>query len=185
MYPIKGVPARALKLQVSFKQENWWNARAVIIPSLERSTIRIVKHIHKNSFMCSGTTFQWRHMSVMASQIIGNLTLCSTKCSGSEQRKRQNHFHVMLSSWRISLANNRNKTTVQHRFDIHGDVINWKLFSYYWPFVRGTTGYGGIPLTKTIDFFLCFHWSAPEQTFEQTMETPMISDAIGLIMTSL
>ena len=31
----------------------------------------------------------------------------------------------------------------------------------------------------------CFLWSAPEPTMEQTMETPVIWDAIALIMTSL
>ena len=31
----------------------------------------------------------------------------------------------------------------------------------------------------------CFLWSAPEQTVEQTIETPVIWDAIVLIMSSL
>ena len=31
----------------------------------------------------------------------------------------------------------------------------------------------------------CFLWSAPEQTVEQTLETPVIWDVITLIMTSL
>ena len=42
------------------------------------------------------------------------------------------------------------------------------------------------PLTKISDadrwYFL---WSAPEQTFEQTIETPEIWDAIAFIMTPL
>ena len=43
-----------------------------------------------------------------------------------------------------------------------------------------------IPLTKASDAELwCFLWSAPEQTVEQTIETPVICDAIVLIMTSL
>ena len=45
---------------------------------------------------------------------------------------------------------------------------------------------GWIPLTKANDADLwCFLWSAPEQTVEQTIETPVIWDAIALIMTSL
>ena len=41
-------------------------------------------------------------------------------------------------------------------------------------------------LTKASDAELwCFLWSAPEQTVEQTIVTPMIWDAIALIMTSL
>ena len=48
-------------------------------------------------------------------------------------------------------------------------------------------GAGGrwIPLTKANDAELWCLWSAPEQTIEQTIETPVIRDAIALIMTSL
>ena len=49
-----------------------------------------------------------------------------------------------------------------------------------------STGHQWIPLLKANDAELwCFLWSAPEQTFEQTIETPVIWDAIALIMTSL
>ena len=43
-----------------------------------------------------------------------------------------------------------------------------------------------IPLTKASDAELwCLLWSAPKQTVEQTIETPVIWDAIALILTSL
>ena len=42
-----------------------------------------------------------------------------------------------------------------------------------------------IPLTKTSDAGLCLFLSAPEQTVEQTIETPVIRDTIALIMASL
>ena len=43
-----------------------------------------------------------------------------------------------------------------------------------------------IPLTNASDAELCcILWSAPEQTAEQTIETPVIWDAIVPIMTSL
>ena len=48
------------------------------------------------------------------------------------------------------------------------------------------TGYLRGPLKKASDAELwCFLWSAPEQTVEQTIETPVFWNAIGLIMTSL
>ena len=48
------------------------------------------------------------------------------------------------------------------------------------------TGQQWIPPTKASDAELwCFLWSAPEPTVEQTMETPVIRDAIVLIMMSL
>ena len=48
------------------------------------------------------------------------------------------------------------------------------------------TGHQWIPGTRASDVELwCFLWSAPEPTFEQTIETSLIWDAIVLIMTSL
>ena len=42
-------------------------------------------------------------------------------------------------------------------FNVHDDVIKWKHFPRYWPFVRG------IPHTQASDVELwCFLWSAPE-----------------------
>ena len=50
----------------------------------------------------------------------------------------------------------------------------------------GSTGHRWIPPTKASDVELwCFHWSAPKQTGEQTIETLVIWEAIALIMTSL
>ena len=48
-------------------------------------------------------------------------------------------------------------------------------------------GYRWIPFTKASDSnaeLWCFLGSAPEQMAEQTIETPVIRDAIALIMTS-
>ena len=48
------------------------------------------------------------------------------------------------------------------------------------------TDHRWIPLTKASDAELwCFLWFAPEQTVEQTIDTPVIWDAIALIITSL
>ena len=44
----------------------------------------------------------------------------------------------------------------------HDDVIKWKHFPRYWPFVGEFTGHRWIPLTKASDAELwCFLWSAP------------------------
>ena len=68
----------------------------------------------------------------------------------------------------------------------HDDVIKWKHFPRYWPFERESPGHRWIPLTKSSDEELwCFLWSAPEQTVKQTIETPVIWNAIALIITSL
>ena len=63
---------------------------------------------------------------------------------------------------------------------------NGNIFSITGTFVRGTTSHRWIPLTKASDAELWyFLWSVPEQTVEQTIEAPVIWDAIALIMTSL
>ena len=64
------------------------------------------------------------------------------------------------------------------------DVIQWKHFLASLALCEGKPPVtGGSPLTKASDRELwCFLWSAREQTAEQTIETPVISDAIMLIM---
>ena len=63
---------------------------------------------------------------------------------------------------------------------------NGNIFPVTGPLWGEPTGHRWIPLTKASDAELwCFLWSAPEQTFEQIIETLVIWDAIALIMTSL
>ena len=79
--------------------------------------------------------------------------------------------------------------TTQHfrLWVIHDDVIKWNHFPRYWSFFTGNSPVTWwIPLTKDSDAELwCFLWSTSEQTVEQTIETPVIWDAIALIMTTL
>ena len=69
----------------------------------------------------------------------------------------------------------------------HDDVVKWKQFLCYCPFVSGIQ-------RSPVDSPHKGHWHGaltfslipvPEQTVEQTTETPVISDAIALIMMSL
>ena len=61
-----------------------------------------------------------------------------------------------------------------------------EIFSVLLAFCEEFTGHRWIPLTKASDAELWgFLSSAPEQTVEQTIETPVIWDAIAPIMTSL
>ena len=62
---------------------------------------------------------------------------------------------------------------------------NGNVFFGTGPLWGDFTGHGGFPSQRTSDAELwCFLWSASEQTVEQTIETPVIWDAIVLIMTS-
>ena len=63
---------------------------------------------------------------------------------------------------------------------------NGNIFRVTGPLWGDTTGYRWIPLTKTSEAeFLCFLWSALEQTIEQIIGTPVIWDVIALFMASL
>ena len=62
----------------------------------------------------------------------------------------------------------------------HGNI-----FRVTGPLCGEFTGHLWIPLTKASDVEpWCFLWSAPEQTVEQNIGTPVIWDAIALIMAS-
>ena len=66
---------------------------------------------------------------------------------------------------------------------VHDDVI---IFHITGPLSGEYTSHWWIPLQKASDAELwCFLWSAPEQTVEQTIETPVIWDTIMLIIASL
>ena len=63
---------------------------------------------------------------------------------------------------------------------------NQNIFRVIDPLWGEFTGHRWIPLTNASDAERrCFLWSAPEQTIKQAMETPLIWDAIALIMASL
>ena len=67
---------------------------------------------------------------------------------------------------------------------LHDDVIKWKHFPRYWPFVRGIhQSPMNSPHKGQWRGVWCFLRSAPEQTSEQIIETPVIWDATVLIMT--
>ena len=60
---------------------------------------------------------------------------------------------------------------------------NGYIFRVTGPLWEESTGDRWIPLTKASDAeFLCFLWSVPEQTVEQTIKTSMIWNAIALII---
>ena len=65
-------------------------------------------------------------------------------------------------------------------------LSNGNIFRVTDPLWGEYTGHRCIPLTKASEVELWYLlWSAPEQTVEQTMETPVTWNAIALIMTPL
>ena len=60
---------------------------------------------------------------------------------------------------------------------------NGNIFRVTGSMCEELTGHRWIPIAKASDAeLLCFLWSAPEQTVEQTVKTLEIWDAIALIM---
>ena len=65
-------------------------------------------------------------------------------------------------------------------------LLSGNIFRVTGPLWGESAGHRWIPLTKSRDAELwCFLWSAPERNIKQTIEAPMIWNAIVLIMTSL
>ena len=69
---------------------------------------------------------------------------------------------------------------------LHDDVIKWKHYPRYWPFVRGIHRWPVDCPHKASDAELwCFFFISAWTNVEQAIETPVIWDAIALNMTSL
>ena len=86
------------------------------------------------------------------------------------------HFWLVSAGWPLSMMSERNRKIMM-------TSSNGNIFRVT-GLLRGEfTGQRRIPRTKAK--LWCFLWSASEPTVEQTIETPVIWDAIALIMTSL
>ena len=99
-------------------------------------------------------------------------------------------MHIVIFSDWLTVTSNWSVvplyiTACQHSLNMMTSS-NGNIFHVTGPLYGEFTGHRWIPLTKASDTELCyFHWSAPEPTVEQTMETPVNLDAIVRIMTSV
>ena len=76
-----------------------------------------------------------------------------------------------------------NKLRIMSSLASQDDVIKWKHFLRHWPLWGEFTGDRWLLLTKASGAeHWCFLWSAPELRVEQTIETPVIREAIALII---
>ena len=104
------------------------------------------------------------------------LLLGWTNCWTNRRDLRRHATDVTIINWEARVQNYRHAMMTSS---------NGNFFPALLAFVREFTGYRLIPLTKASDTeLLCLLWSEPEQTAVQTIETPVIRDAIALIMTS-
>ena len=67
----------------------------------------------------------------------------------------------------------------------HDEIIKWKYVPRYWSLCEGNQPMSdGLPSKASDAKLWCFIWCAPEQTVEQTIEIPVIWDAMALIVTA-
>ena len=65
-------------------------------------------------------------------------------------------------------------------------ISNENIFRFTGPMWDESTGHRWIPLTKANEAeVLCFIWSTPQQTVEQTIGNLVMWDVIALFITSL
>ena len=137
-----------------------------------------------------GNIMQWQCpdviMDAMACKITSVTIVYSAVCSGVNQRKYQSPASLaFVRGIHRSPVNSLHKGPVTRKifpFDdvimkkLHDDVIKWKDFPRYWPFVRGNyRSRVNSPYKNACDTELwCFLRTAPEQMLNQRKETPMI-----------
>ena len=74
-------------------------------------------------------------MDLIASQITSLTIVYSAVYSGADRRKHQSS--ASLAFVPMNSPHKRPETRKMFPFDDHDDVIKWKHFTRYWPFVRG------------------------------------------------
>ena len=80
--------------------------------------------------LCDCMTLQWCHMSVMASQNTGNLTICSIAYWGKQQRKRG-------SSALLAFCEGNHKGPLMGKvFPWHNINMNFKTLELLWDYVK-------------------------------------------------
>ena len=93
-------------------------------------------------------------------------------------------LHVLCAEKSPIQRSRFTKDRWSNRDAFHDDVIKWKPFPCSGPLWGESTGHRWIPLIKASDAELwCLILSAPQQRVMQTIETPVIWDAIAVIMT--
>ena len=130
----------------------------------------MLSHQHGNTFWITGWIPSQRDSNVESIGVftvvrLNKLLSKQWRCQCFQRPWCSCHTIVMSHSDKqcyaqCQLHNKKKKSTMNH-----DDIIKWKYFPYYWPFVRGI--HQSIPHTKASEAELwCFLWSVPEQTLK-------------------
>ena len=146
---------------------------------------------------CGNFTLQWRDKSVITSQITDNSINYPKACSRRTAPKYQSSTLQALCRWNaaVTTSTEGHRGTVMHYWSSVRGILtfcfmmassNGNISRVTGPLCGELIGNQWTPLTKASDaepwYFLL---SSPEQTVGQTIKTPVIWDAIALIMMSL
>ena len=130
------------------------------------------------------------YISCSSSWVKQKTTLLPLSRNQQNQMPR-GHYHWNRNCWTLYKTwNKRKKQTLIHDLNTQQWSMltpsNGNSFRVTGLLCGEFTGHRWFPNTKASDAELWyFLWCAPQPTVEQTMETPVIWDAIALIMTSL
>ena len=130
------------------------------------------KHITENSYFSYMATLTWQQWRSYYNGAIYIIVICWQQMLLFYRQNLQVHYlewkcMKFIKSW------------------FHDDVIKWKHFPCYWPFVRGTHRSPVGSPHKSQWCGALFFLSVPEQTADQTINMPAIWDTIVLIMVLL
>ena len=133
-------------------QNNYISIQSLVIPQSFSSVKKI-----ETLWQWSIWKTYWRFSDEFKEALFVNTIMCSSTWSDKISRSD------MPLSILPHMNDSRNAAWTDNWS--HDDVIKWKHFPRYWPFVRGIHRSRWIPRTKVSDAELwCFLWSQPELT---------------------
>ena len=131
------------------------------IPKLcfKRTQLRLLLHLQRNNELTP-----WGRVTYT---YVGKLTLIQIKACRLKSAKPLSEPIIGIQIFSFRKMRLKMSSAKWRPFCLSLNVIKWKQFLRYWPFVRGIHRSRWIPHTKARDAELwCFLWSAPEYTVE-------------------
>ena len=129
-------------------------------------------------------TSQWGHNERDGVSNHQRLDFCSIVCSGADQKEHQSAASLAyvwgIQWWPVDSPHKRPVMQWRQCQGGHDDVIKWKHFPRYWPFVRGihrslvNSPHKG-QWDRALMFSLIYAWTNGQQSKRRWFETPLCS----------
>ena len=131
-------------------------------------TIRILAVLHSLCVLNPPLQIQVQICSFFQQNLVQNIYIYKTYFQREGKLRSMAYWAARLKAYRAAHLGAYQDAHMKGLIDFqyirpYNDVIKWKHFPRYWPFVWGIHRYPWIPHTKSSDAELwCFLWSAPE-----------------------